>query len=431
MPAEPRLGSVRGKRQSARPSWRPIGLVVTLLSWLIPIAFLVWAARLALLEGYVYEINGNFLGDFTRTAELGAPTWFTGHEIFYGPIFVLEYRFLFLPEILSPMDFARLDFVLFGIAFACAWLALFGMHRPRLAIFVLAAWLANHMSIEAFSNTAHLEVLELTLISIGLLFAVRGRLSAAGASLGLAISTKVLPGLFLPYFALTRQWRMFLAASIFAGVPFLLVCWLQGITPWYGLYSLIYQGGNLTKLEYSEYEYTPRAEIARMLAGPGGTVSPEQAQLAIGLHWAIAITTMLLTAWVLRKSRIDPTTYGLMFGLVAAVILVVAPSAHAPYYIFLLPGWTAILADLVRRPISALTACLWVALVAAYTFTGFDQPFFVAQRLFGFGIIVPQNWLAWHLPSLGLLLTLTSLSVLLLARKASPLRPGLQPLAAR
>jgi hypothetical protein len=431
MPAEPRLGSVRGKRQSARPSWRPMGLVVTLLSWLIPIAFLVWAARLALLEGYVYEINGNFLGDFTRTAELGAPTWFTGHEIFYGPIFVLEYRFLFLPAILAPMDFARLDFVLFGIAFACAWLALFGAHRPRLAIFVLAAWLANHMSIEAFSNTAHLEVLELTLISVGLLFAVRRQLFAAGASLGLAISTKVLPGLFLPYFAITRQWRMFVAASIFAGVPFLLVCWLQGITPWYGLYSLIYQGGNLTKLEYSEYEYTPRAEIARMLAGPGGVVTPEQAQLAIGLHWAIAITTMLLAAWVLSRSRIGPSTYGLMFGLVGAVILVVAPSAHAPYYIFLLPGCTAILADLVRRPMSVLTAYLWVALVAAYTFTGFDQPFFVAQRLFGFGIIVPQNWLAWHLPSLGLLLTLTSLSVLLLARKASPLRPGLQPLAAR
>jgi hypothetical protein len=139
----------------------------------------------------------------------------------------------------------------------------------------------------------------------------------------------------------------------------------------------------------------------------------------------------LLAAWVLSRSRIGPSTYGLMFGLVGAVILVVAPSAHAPYYIFLLPGWTAILADLVRRPMSVLTAYLWVALVAAYTFTGFDQPFFVAQRLFGFGIIVPQNWLAWHLPSLGLLLTLTSLSVLLLARKASPLRPGLQPLAAR
>src|SRR2546430_4570585 len=43
-------------------------------------------------------------------------------------------------------------------------------------------------------------------------------------------------------------------------------------------YSLIYQGGNLTKLEYSEYEYTPRAEIARMFAGDSGALSTEQAR---------------------------------------------------------------------------------------------------------------------------------------------------------
>jgi Glycosyltransferase family 87 len=416
------------KLQKAR---RPLSLIVTAASWLIPIAFLVWAARLVLLEGYVYEISGDFLGDFTRTAALGAPTWFTGQELFYGPIFVLEYRFLVAPNLMSPADFSRLDFVLFGLAFVCTWLALFGAHRPRLAIFALAAWLANHMSVEAFSNTAHLEVLELALIAIGLLLAVRRHLFAAGASLGLAVATKTLPGLFLPYLALTRQWRMLGGASLFAAVPFLAVCWLQGITPWNGLYQLIYQGGNLTKLEYSEYEYTPRAEIARMLVEPGGTLTAQQAELAIGLHWAIAVVAMLLAAWVLSRARIGPPTYGLMFGLVAGVVLLVAPSAHAQYYIFLLPGWTAILAELVSRPISRLTTCLWVALPLAYTFTGFDQPFFLAQRLFGFGIVVPQHWLPWHLPTLGLLLTLISLAVLLLVRPAEQTRPAQPRLAAR
>jgi hypothetical protein len=218
--------SDRSERPSgplASPHWAhgSAGIAATALSWLVPLAFLVWAARLAFLEGYVYEIPGNFLGDFTRTAELGAPTWWTGQGIFYGPIFVLEYKYLFAPQIVTAAGFARLDFVLFGLAFVCLWLALFGARRVRLALFVLAAWLAHHMSIEAFANTAHLEVLELALISIALLLAVRGYHYSAGASLGLAIATKTLPGLFLPYLLITRRWRMLAAAVASAGVVFL------------------------------------------------------------------------------------------------------------------------------------------------------------------------------------------------------------------
>jgi hypothetical protein len=183
---------------------------------------------------------------------------------------------------------------------------------------------------------------------------------------------------------------------------------------------LIYQGGNLTKLEYSEYEYTPRAEIARMLAGEGGVVSAEQAQLSIALHWVIAIVAMVFAGWVLLRARIDSRTLGLMFGLVSVVMLVVAPSAHAPYYVFLLPAWTAILAALWRMRMGRRTLALWLALVLGYVLTGFDQPFFLSQRLFGFGLVVPQHWLAWHLPWIGLLLTLAALTSLMLDLRTSP-----------
>jgi Glycosyltransferase family 87 len=413
-PGLERAGRSTWRTRFTRSAQRPAAVALTVLSWLIPLAFVAWAARLVFLEGYLYEIPGDFLGDFTRTAQLGAPTWWTGEGLFYGPIFVLEFKYLVESQIMSNADFARLDFLLFGVAFGCVWLALFGLHRPRLAIFVLAGWLANHMTVEAFANTAHLEILELALISVGLLLVVRGFNFAAGGALGLAIATKVLPAVFLPYLAITRRWRLLLGAVVFAAVPFFAVCWLQGISPVDGLYALVYQGGNLTKLEYSEYEYTPRAEIARMLAGEGGTLSAEQAQLAIALHWVIAIATASFAAWVLYRSRIAASTYGLMFGVVAVVMLVAAPSAHAPYYVFLLPAWTALLADLVRRPLSGRTVGFWAALVVAYTFTGFDQPFFLSQRLFGFGIVVPQHWLAWHLPTLGLLLTLSTLTALLL-----------------
>src|SRR5690349_20485382 len=114
--SRPRLGPTLG-------GWRSSLLVAA--SWVAVLAFLAWAIRLAVLEGYIYEIDRDFLGDFTRTAELGAPTWFTGQGLFYGPIFVLEYRLLLAPGIMSGEDFSRLDFLLFVIAFACTWAAVF------------------------------------------------------------------------------------------------------------------------------------------------------------------------------------------------------------------------------------------------------------------------------------------------------------------
>jgi hypothetical protein len=427
MPAtRPRLSGAFGTSGSGRRRYDEhiaLGLVpharvrlhpiLSVLGWLVAIAFLAWAVRLVALEGYLYELPGNFVGDFTLTAELAATTWFTGSGIFYGPLFILEYRYLFAPGIMSPGDFARLDFVLFGIAFASVWLALVGPRRPALAVFVLAAWLAHHMSVEAFALTAHLEVLELALIAIALLLAMRGHALAAGASLGLAAATKVLPGLFLPYLAITRKWRLFASAAVTAAIPFVAACWVQGVSLWDGAFSLVYQSGNLTKMEYSEFEYTPRAEIARALAGEGGTVTPDQARLAIGLHFVIALVTFAAVAWFLARTRIPRSRYGLFFGLICAVMLIVSPSAHASYYIFLLPGWTAILATALQMPFGGRTLGVWTTLTVAYVFTGFDQVFFAMQRLIGFGIVVPQHWLAWHLPTIGLLLTLSLLVTLL------------------
>jgi Glycosyltransferase family 87 len=420
-PASAHLAADSATRGARWP--RRLALV---LSWVLPLAFLAWAARLVFLEGYLYELGTDFLGsDFTRTARLGSPEWWTGTGLFYGPIFVLEYLFLFVPGIASNGDFARLDFLLFGFAFACAWLACFGWARPRLAIVGLAAWLGHHASVEVFSNTAHLEVLELLFMSAGLLLAVRARPYAAGGMLGLAIATKTLPGVFLPYLALTRRWRMLAAASVAFGALFLLVCWLQQLNPIQGAYSLVYQGGNLTKLEFTEYELSPRADIARAMAGGTGVLTPEQGAIAIGLHLAIALVAAAFVAVVLVRAHVSTRSYGLMFGLLAALMLVASPSAHVQYYVFLLLSWTAVLAEAVRRQVSALSVGLLAALAVGYVFTGFDQPFFLMQRVFGFGLIVPRNWLPWHLPLLGLLVTLVATAVALLTvdrphRQAKP-----------
>src|SRR4029079_13406900 len=106
---------------------------------------------------------------------------------------------------------------------------------------------------------AHPEVLELTFMSAAMMFAFPRR-TTAGGMLGLAMATKTCLGVFVPYLVVKRQWRMLAGCALGAGVLFAVVCWLQQVSPWDGLLSLIYQGGNLTKLEFTEYEYTPRAD---------------------------------------------------------------------------------------------------------------------------------------------------------------------------
>jgi hypothetical protein len=213
---------------------------------------------------------------------------------------------------------------------------------------------------------------------------------------------------------------MLAAAVAVFGVLFLAVCWMQRLSPVQGALALVYQGGNLTKLEFSEYEYSPRADIARVLANGGGALTPEQGAIAVGLHGALSVVAAALVGLVLFKAGGRPRTDGLLFGLICALMLVVSPSAHEQYYVFLLITWTALAAELLRRGWSRATLVLWAALVAGYVGTGFDQPFFLMQRLFGFGLIVPRNWLPWHLPTLGLLLTMVATAAALLSVPRAP-----------
>src|SRR4051812_1551470 len=90
--------------------WR---VALEVLGWLASIAFCLWAARLLVLEGYLYVAAEQFTnGDFPRTANLGSPEFWSGQGIFYGPIFVLEWRYLLAPGLVPYAEFARLNFVL-------------------------------------------------------------------------------------------------------------------------------------------------------------------------------------------------------------------------------------------------------------------------------------------------------------------------------
>src|SRR5918911_1647519 len=107
---------------SLGPVWR-VGWLV--LSWAVPIALLVWSARVVVLEGYLLRAPGGFDGAFNKTVSGRATEFWDGTGLFYGPLFVLEYVWVIAPERLALPDFARLDFVLFGVSFLAAWWAVF------------------------------------------------------------------------------------------------------------------------------------------------------------------------------------------------------------------------------------------------------------------------------------------------------------------
>jgi hypothetical protein len=207
---------------------------------------------------------------------------------------------------------------------------------------------------------------------------------------------------------------MLAAALAVAGALFGLVCWLQAMPPWQAALALVVQGNNLGKVEVTEYEYDLRADVARLLVGEGDTLTSDQWLVAIGAHAVLAVIVAVLVGAVLARVRRLEGHAGLRFGLVAATMLVVAPSAHASYYVFLLPGLTAGLADLLQRPPSRPAALLGAGLAAGTVFSGLDQPFILAQRALGVGGIVTSHWLTWHLPTLALLVALVTLSAMLM-----------------
>jgi hypothetical protein len=394
-------------------SWQWLWLA---LSWLAVLAFLVWAVRVAFIEGYLHPLANGFVGDF-RSAVTGEGLppgeWWAGRGLFYGPIFVLEWKLALYPGYVSVVQVAYLDLALFSLSFICTWAAVFGRIRPRLLVLVLAAWLANIITVELFAAAQHLEVLELAALSVALLLLQRGREGAAGATLGLAIATKTLPVVFLPYLVILRRWRVLALAAGVSAALLLIACIVQGVSPWDGVLMLLNQGSNLSKTKATEYELGLRAFFIRVLTAGAGDPTPLQTQIAFGLHAVVSVVVVLWAGVVVWKSNQSARSLALGWGLIATTMLVVAPVTHIFYYVFMLPAWTAVFADLVDRKLTWITGLQWVALVAGYAFMGFDLPFLILHRWFGLSQFIIDHWLSFIPLSLLLTVVVVSSAMLL------------------
>ena len=138
----------------------------------------------------------------------------------------------------------------------------------------------------------------------------------------------------------------------------------------------------------------------------------------------MSVLVVLWAGLVVWKSNQSARSLALGWGLIATTMLVVAPVTHIFYYVFMLPAWTAVFADLVDRKLTWITGLQWVALVAAYAFMGFDLPFLILHRWFALSQFIIEHWLSFIPLSLLLTVVVVSSAMLLYhpARRTELLR---------
>jgi alpha-1,2-mannosyltransferase len=174
----------------------------------------------------------------------------------------------------------------------------------------------------------------------------RGRVAPvlAGAPIGLVAGLKLLPGIFMVYFLLTRRWgALAWAAAGFLVTMLAPVIWLGwgAVAEFVGHLSYF---GNVMALAEN---VSLTGVLARLLVGPDGLY-----QVALGPLPPVALATaasvsVAVVAWSLRQARAQPPVAAYL-TLVAASLLA-APIAWDDYLAWCLPFLLLPLATLGRR----------------------------------------------------------------------------------
>lgn len=368
-------------------------LIARALSWLAVLGILAWAIRYAFLEGLWYPRQRGFAGDFTIVST--SPAHWDGISMYYGPLFVLEHLGFVRSRWISLDALAYLNILIFAVAIAVCLIAVAKGVDRRVTVGVIAVLIGHRATAWSLSTNAHLEFVELMFISIALLLAVRGKLAVSGVSLGLAAATKTMPGVFLVFLALGQRWLMLLSALVAGGFAYVAAVAALRVSPIDGFLALVFQNGQLAMSGGGIYLQSWRAAITRMLYGPDN-VSSEQATVAFAIHLIFAAVVVGVSAVVLTRTK--PWNYGLAFGLISVVMLLVTPQAHISFHILLYPAFIAAAMTLAHRPRSITTSACWAALVLAVALNGFPQAGRIARPL---GVELESNWDALNFPPYG------------------------------
>lgn len=198
----------------------------------------------------------------------------------------------------------------------------------------------------------------LALVSLGLLFHARGRVTASASCIMLATMMKIVPGVLLLYFALRREWKLLVSAAVFGLLWIFLAIAFFGSDPF-----LDYLGRHAWPVNlFLSEEVGLCAYLGRAIAGTawksmGVLISPLLALLVLGL-----------TTWVVMR---HPSNRTLEASAYIAAIPLMAPYCLTYHMIFsFFPIALATIYFIWKPPRNAMVAlailtglsCAWVIL---------------------------------------------------------------------
>lgn len=375
----PRTGTIR--HGDLRPGLSGAGRSRILNAIGIAIALLLalWGARVTWIEGVAYALPRQFNGDFRWS--MFENVW-DGRGILYGPVFVIErWSVNAWPGLFTPEAFGLANVALAAIAFAAGVAAT--RVGPRVALFALAAWLANNKLYYSLSVAANPEYLELAALSVAWAAASHGRRLVEGAFVGFAAMTKLVPTIFVVQLVARREHGAVLGFALAAATLMIVVGLGQGLDPAQTMLQTLLpfgtpvagssvdlaanQGAAFLSREFSGVNSALARTVSFMGTDPGRSAVLIQAMTAGVLLLSIAGAAWV--SWSARRAKrqVDMAGIALSYGAFFALLPIVTVSTHPHTFVFLLPAWTALLAvlasdtDMRRRwPFSVFFAITWM-----------------------------------------------------------------------
>jgi hypothetical protein len=283
----------------------------------------------------------------------------------YGPIEHLITLPLFAFPTLRAAYIAWL-FVNFVFVAVTAWIAarVVGERGTLAAIIIFC----NFNPLYEALTQRTIEIFELMLLFAAYAFYRRGRDSACGVALGVAVMAKFLPLIYLPWLVLKRRWRA-LGAALAVIVPVAIAT--QLVLGWQnsGIVLQLREGSFINSI----LNQSLSGAVLRVAAWTHASISVPAISRVLIVASLIALSALMLR--VRRREGVEE----LEFGLLALAMVLLPPHNENYYFIFLLLPYVFLYARYRRQPWS------WRSTLAALSFAlvAMPVPFSLLQRLTG------------------------------------------------
>jgi hypothetical protein len=309
--------------------WQAAILILTAI-----IGFISWSPRLGDFAGYLQVGRAVLDGaDIYRDTPPGINTWPPFFSLICVPLALIAR----LSTYLATSLWLLLNFAVLLVVLDLLARILYGerltlrRHGPGLSITSTELFVPLILtSTYLFNNFEHTQI-NLILLGLtlgGLYLLDTARVPGGALALGLAISMKVMPVVFLPYLAFTRSWRALLKSTAVTAVlslsPILLFGWTRYwdyVASWR---RVIGQGWGVGAYNQSIYAMWDRLIVYHVhLFAPGTSYNLERSgNPAVGV--AFALTLLAIGLLTLRQFRIGPRNHPWVVATEWSVMLIIS-----------------------------------------------------------------------------------------------------------